>query len=529
MPTLYRKYRPQTFADLVGQDYIVQTITNQILLNKLAHAYLFSGPRGTGKTTLARLLAKAANCKNKKPGTFEPCDECSTCQEIAASRNVDVIEIDAASQTGVDNVRENIVENAQFKPTKSQYKIFIIDEVHMLSTSAFNALLKTLEEPPLHVIFILATTELHKLPTTIISRCQRYNFRKIPYEVMKERLEKLSKEENITIENKVLDRIITKSEGCLRDAESLLGQIISLNIKKIKEEDISIILPSSNHENVFQFIELIIERHGSEALQFISQIASQGAHLEQFAIQCIELLRDLLIVKTTSRMEHLSTIYSEKHIKQIKNLSIKIENSELVFLIDTTFKRKQEIKTAPLPQLPLELLIVEYCSQPTTSNISPSLSSITQPTSPVLSSTVPSENKNETHNGITQSIKTALSHLTGKHNPPSTTIEQIKEKWEIFIQNLSATSHSLTFIVRMCTIENIDETGLKIKVPYEFHKEKLYEHKNKKIIEQALEQTYGEKIPFICDVESSSSTTEVASETTLLTNLANDFGGEIVN
>jgi DNA polymerase-3 subunit gamma/tau len=178
MTTLYRKYRPQKFTDLVGQEYIVQTITNEIKLEHLAHAYLFSGPRGVGKTTLARLLAKAVNCSNRAKDTFEPCEECSSCQEITLGRNVDVIEIDAASQTGVDNVRENIIENAQYKPTKSPYKVFIIDEVHMLSTSAFNALLKTLEEPPAHCIFVLATTELHKLPATILSRCERFNFKK---------------------------------------------------------------------------------------------------------------------------------------------------------------------------------------------------------------------------------------------------------------------------------------------------------------------------------------------------------------
>jgi DNA polymerase-3 subunit gamma/tau len=172
MTTLYRKYRPQTFADIVGQEYIVQTITNEILMDKVAHAYLFSGPRGTGKTTLARLLAKAVNCQNKTADSFEPCDTCSSCQEIASGRNVDVIEVDAASQTGVDNVRENIIENAQFKPTRSKYKIFIIDEVHMLSTSSFNALLKTVEEPPSYVIFILATTTHYSQTfTTIYLAC----------------------------------------------------------------------------------------------------------------------------------------------------------------------------------------------------------------------------------------------------------------------------------------------------------------------------------------------------------------------
>ena len=207
MPTLYRKYRPQKFAQVTGQEHIITTIVNEIATGQVAHAYLFSGPRGTGKTTTARLLAKAVNCETRANGASEPCDTCLSCVEISAGRNIDVIEIDAASHTGVDNVRENIIDNAQFKPTKSKWKVFIIDEVHMLSTSAFNALLKTLEEPPAHVIFILATTELHKLPLTIISRCQRFNFHKIPLEQMRARLQELASSEEVKIDDEVMESV----------------------------------------------------------------------------------------------------------------------------------------------------------------------------------------------------------------------------------------------------------------------------------------------------------------------------------
>jgi DNA polymerase-3 subunit gamma/tau len=204
---LYHKHRPQTFSSIWGQEHIIQTITNQIKNNKLAHAYLFSGPRGVGKTTTARLLAKAANCRNRKNGEFEPCDTCDSCQEITSSRSIDVMEMDAASHTGVDNVREQIIENAQTQPTKSKYKIFIIDEAHMLSTSAFNALLKTLEEPPDFVIFILATTELNKVPETIISRCQRFDFKRLPAETIKKQIKKIAKTEGVEIDPAVIDRI----------------------------------------------------------------------------------------------------------------------------------------------------------------------------------------------------------------------------------------------------------------------------------------------------------------------------------
>ena len=189
---LYHVYRPQKFSEIVGQEHIVKTLSNQIKKNTVAHAYLFSAPRGTGKTTTARILAKAMNCQNKKPETFEPCNECSACIDITAGKAIDVIEIDAASHTGVDHVREHIIENAQFRPTFLTYKIFIIDEVHMLSTSAFNALLKTLEEPPSHIIFILATTDVEKIPETIISRCQRFTFQKMEDTSAHEYLKKIA-------------------------------------------------------------------------------------------------------------------------------------------------------------------------------------------------------------------------------------------------------------------------------------------------------------------------------------------------
>ncbi|MEK7625199.1 MAG: DNA polymerase III subunit gamma/tau, partial [Patescibacteria group bacterium] len=259
MPTLYRKYRPQSFADVTGQDTIVQTLQNEIAANKLSHAYLFSGPRGVGKTTLARLFAKAVSCEKRKDGQFEPCNDCQACNQINRGRHIDIIEIDAASQTGVDSVRENIIENAGIMPTVLKYKIFIIDEVHMLSTSAFNALLKTLEEPPAHVIFILATTELHKLPATVISRCERYTFKKITFDKMLARLKNLCKAEKVKVDKEVLERIVYKSDGGLRDAESLLGQILSLNLKEIRVEDAQIVLPLSSSETIIRYLKSIVE------------------------------------------------------------------------------------------------------------------------------------------------------------------------------------------------------------------------------------------------------------------------------
>ncbi|MCK4745029.1 DNA polymerase III subunit gamma/tau, partial [Candidatus Parcubacteria bacterium] len=225
MQVLYRKYRPMNFAEVVGQEHIKQIITNEIKMGKVAHSFLFFGPRGVGKTTLARIISKSLNCEKRKDSEFEPCNKCGSCKSINAGSDLNIIEIDAASHTGVDNVRENIISVSKVAVNPNKHKVFIIDEVHMLSTSAFNALLKTLEEPPKNVVFILATTEIHKVPQTIISRCQRFDFQKIALEKIVKCLAEISKKEGVKIKEEILKNIAYNSEGCLRDAESMLGQI----------------------------------------------------------------------------------------------------------------------------------------------------------------------------------------------------------------------------------------------------------------------------------------------------------------
>ncbi len=524
MSTIYRKYRPQTFASITGQDHITTTIANEVSTGKIAHAYLFSGPRGVGKTTLARLIAKSLNCQNRKEGEFEPCNTCSSCIEITDGHNIDVIEVDAASHTQVDNVRENIIENAQFKPTRSKFKIFIIDEVHMLSNSSFNALLKTLEEPPAHVIFILATTEAHKILPTIISRCQRFSFQKISYEAMKKRLEEICKSEEIEVDKHVIDRIINKSDGCLRDAESLLGQIFSLNLKKISLSEAELILPTSDAETVLNFAETLVNKKTSEAIGIVGQIVSDGVNLEQFAYDLIEIWRTMLMIK--SGQQKINTDYSAEAVKRIRVLADQITYEQIVIMAEKTLKRRQEIKTSPIPQLPLEILVIELTNNinhPDTSHITS-----TTPSAPVTPTPNHTLDNKTTPHPIADSIKSAISTFTHKHNI-QTTLETIEQKWPEIIKQMDNTFHSLTFILQMCALKKVDEHGLHISVPYSFHKEKLEEKKNRCAIEQILTDLFAEKIPIICTVSEDSPAPQSKPEAITADTLANEFGGEVIS
>ncbi len=543
MTTLYRKYRPQAFADLTGQEHIVQTIMNEIALGKIAHAYLFSGPRGVGKTTLARLLAKAVNCPNRKPGASEPCGACSSCQEIATGKNIDVIEIDAASHTGVDNVRENIIENAQFKPTKSSFKVFIVDEVHMLSTSAFNALLKTLEEPPAHVIFVLATTELNKLPATVVSRCQRFTFKKIPADLMLARLKKICTDEDVKVDKEVLGRIIIKSEGGMRDAESLLGQILSLNLKKITAADAELMLPVSNVETAVNLLEKMFASETSAALELLEQIVKDGTNLDQFALDLLDALHALLLISSGAPE---SGDFSETALKKLRALVAQTDRARLVTLIENLLKRRLEMKTAPVPQLPLELLVVEFGTPPSSRNSgiplaagpSGALPRENQTTPPVPSlkggeESSPPHFKGEVGVGVSLSSKhtikatlsAAISSLTHRHTI-TTTLDAIKEKWNELVVKIGETNHSLTFILRMATPTEVTPGGLKLTVPYSLHRDKLVEPKNRGIIEECLNTLFGEKIPVLCEVLANQEQPEADPE---LNALALEFGGEVVN
>ena len=289
---LYRKWRPKQFEDIVGQEHITTTLRNQIMNNRIVHAYLFTGTRGTGKTSMAKIFAKAVNCPNNHNG--EPCENCNICEEIESSRVLDILEIDAASNNGVDEIRE-LREKVKYPPSLGSYKVYIIDEVHMLSQGAFNALLKTLEEPPSHVIFILATTEPHKLPATILSRCQRFDFKRVSVKDMVDRMAYICNEMDITIEEEALELIANNAGGALRDGLSILDQCLSLskNNQKITYEDIVDILGLVSNEWLYQISQSIIEQDIYNTMELFHQVIDGGKDIIQMAKQLAEHFRNI--------------------------------------------------------------------------------------------------------------------------------------------------------------------------------------------------------------------------------------------
>lgn len=287
-----RKYRPGTFDDVIGQSHVVQTLMNAIGTKRIAHAFLFSGTRGVGKTTVARILAKALNCEQGPTGS--PCNTCVNCQEITQGTSVDVVEIDGASNTSVDDVRE-IRENVKFTPFRGQYRVYIIDEVHMLSNSAFNALLKTLEEPPAHVVFIFATTEIHKIPATILSRCQHYNFRRISKAEIVQRLRHVADQDGLVIEDRSLLALARASEGSMRDGLSLLDQVIAFGGKTIRHQDLETLLGAVPQERVRALVEAVIEQNSAKALQVIAGLLDQGHDVRAYCADLVEYVRNMLV------------------------------------------------------------------------------------------------------------------------------------------------------------------------------------------------------------------------------------------
>lgn len=353
---LYRKYRPKVFADVYGQEHVTSTLKNEIKENRIAHAYLFTGSRGTGKTTCAKILAKAVNCENSVDG--EPCNECEVCKGLDSGTIYDVVEIDAASNNGVDNIRD-LREEANYTPSRGKYRVYIIDEVHMLSTGAFNALLKTLEEPPAHVIFILATTEVHKLPATILSRCQRFDFKRIQPETMSVRLKQVAQLEGMELDDDAAILIARIADGALRDGLSILDQCAGRS-KKIDSALVSEVAGLAGREALYKLTDCICTQNSSSAMTVISELYQNSYDMERLCIEMINHLRNFLIVKTVKDSRGLIICTDDEY----NSIILSAENFTLenvIFALDLFQDALTKIKTGANARVELEMAFVKLC------------------------------------------------------------------------------------------------------------------------------------------------------------------------
>lgn len=516
MATLYRKYRPNNFSEVFGQKSIKKSIENQIKADNISHAYLFCGPRAIGKTTLARIFSKAINCLNRKDGESEPCGKCERCIEISQGKNLDIIEIDGASNNSIDNVRENIIAGSFVPPSVCKYKVFIIDEVHMLSIPAFNALLKILEEPPENIVFILCTTELQKMPNTIVSRCQRFDFKKIGIKEVIKKLEYIVKSENIEIEPAVLESIARQSDGHMRDAESILDQIISISDKKITAKEADLVLPRSDINEVINLILLLSKNNISDAIVLINNLVDNGVDLNSFVNDLINILRKIMIAKIN--MELLERIGVElgesleiKFNKCVKSLEL----NKIVNIVNKFSIAKNELKNNFIIQLPIEVAIIELCGlEPiknnTTQNIPVSTPDVSKISSVVNVPDIPVNETNKTEEtseikkvddsfseNVSKSVEMENEIPIERPVESGTDIEKKKKvvsEWSNIIEKVKKFYPSLNMILRSCKISRVQNESLIISFSHQFHYKSFSNLEVRTKIEEVIFEVCGYKL-----------------------------------
>ena len=466
------KWRPKDFDEIIGQGHIVLTLKNAIQKSRLGHAYLFAGPRGVGKTSTARILAKALNCKTSTVPTTQPCQKCSSCIEISEGRSLDVIEIDGASNRGIDEIRL-LRENVKFAPVNGKFKVYIIDEIHMLTTEAFNALLKTLEEPPEFVKFIFATTQPHKVISTILSRCQRFDFRRISMLEIISQLERIVSSENIDVDKEVLFAIAKSSDGSLRDAESVLDQLISFSREKVSLKDAISMLGLIEQEALFEMTDKIIHKDALATLGLLNSLIDEGKDISVLSANLVEHFRNLMVAKVAKgdqRLIDLPQEICERLLRQSEAFSLE----EIFSAFNTLVNMQDMAKRLDSLRIPLEINLVRLAHNKKASGLP----------------TVPQKHieKADTQKPDTQKPVNEQGAIESKEAPGKVSLDNIKDTWANIINNLEKIKMSVATYLHEGQLLKMQGNTLTIAFPkdYSLHKESLERKENKAIIEKSL-------------------------------------------
>lgn len=529
---LYREWRPKTFEDVVGQKHITVTLKNQLMNNRIAHAYLFCGTRGTGKTSTAKILAKAVNCLNPQNGS--PCNQCEMCKKINAGIAIDVTELDAASNNSVDNIR-NIIDDVQYPPSEAKYKIYIMDEVHMLSSGAVNAFLKTLEEPPARVIFILATTDPQKLPVTILSRCQRFDFKRIKREDTFDLLRKIANDQGVFADDKSLNLIARMSDGAMRDALSILDQAISMGNGKVDYDSLINMLGLVTNDNLIKLTDSIIDKNVELSMRIIDDIVLSGKDVHNFIREMIEHLRNLLMVKVSQNPDGILDMSTE-NIERIKQQSYRIRIEELMRNIRILQEAEEQSKWSKQSRIYLELAAIKMCK-------------IEYDTSPEIILSRLNKLEEAMKSGqITVNCETDAPKTTNVKNNKVKKKEQINEvkvqpvyefnkdsklnidilrkSWKDILEAFKARRLMVLFAA-LTTGEPVECKGGIIKVKYEedfaFHKQRLEKEENRKVVEEVFSEVLKERVRITYIIEGKENFNKAPEQV-----LKDTFGEELV-
>ncbi len=543
--SLYRKHRPQQFADVVGQEHIKTTLANALKQGTFSHAYIFAGPKGSGKTTTARLLAKALNCTGRDlADSIEPCEKCSSCLEVTGGHSMDVIEIDAASNRGIDEIRD-LREKIKFAPTSSKYKIYVIDECHMLTKEAFNALLKTLEEPPKHAVFVLATTELHKVPATILSRAQLFDFKKAKIDEVMSLLESVAKKENIKIEKEALQLVARLAYGAYRDALTLLDQVASIQTDKaITFTQVQQVLGQATEQSVWDLVEALAKKDRNEALKIVNDVCADGKDLANFIGEVIELFRKIILAQA-GLYEHFE-VSAEEKIK-IDKYSHVFSSQELVLVIQKLSAVIGQVKSSVLGQLPLEMVVFELTqngSDPVATKVEiekPKV--VVEKPKPVEEKKpeVKSENEPKTEPKIVvESVAIEIEEddkvdeneeseeVSIAPNPAEEAKivlnSDLGKAWPQVVRIIKAHNNAIAAMLKDTVIKNETTEAVLLGVKFKFQADQLCHVKNRPLIEAAIKEVSGKTLRLDCEVDTGMKITKpIEPEEELLNDVKNVF------